>query len=125
MGETFEDRLDMRSPGGTGGKSIPVNALMPIPGTAYENLPQLTEDEILRTIAMFRFLTRKRNPAGRRKKHDDGFRKKGVPCRRKRRHHGDLLTTCGNSIEEDKEMLIQMGFLIKSLFFLKKLGKSC
>jgi len=114
MGETFEDRLDMAvSLAELGVKSIPVNALMPIPGTAYENLPQLTEDEILRTIAMFRFLSPEakiRLAAGRSLMTDSG--RKAFRAGANAAITGDLLTTCGNSIEEDKEMLIQMGFLI-------------
>lgn len=57
MGETFEDRIDMAlTLSGAGVDSIPINALMPIKGTPFENIRQLSEDEILRTIAMFRFI---------------------------------------------------------------------
>ena len=57
MGETWEDRLDMAvSLAELGIDSIPINALMPIPGTPLENLPQLSEDDILRTIAFFRYI---------------------------------------------------------------------
>lgn len=60
MGETFEDRLDMAvSLSEVGVDSIPINALMPIKGTPLENQTPLTEDEILRTISMFRYI----NPA--------------------------------------------------------------
>ena len=52
MGETWEDRLDMAvSLAELGIDSIPLNALMPIPGTPLEHLPRLTEEDILRTIA--------------------------------------------------------------------------
>lgn len=57
MGETWEDRLDMAiSLAELGIDSIPINALMPIKGTPLEDLPQLTEDEILRTVAFFRYI---------------------------------------------------------------------
>ena len=57
MGETWEDRLDMAiSLAELGIDSIPINALMPIKGTPLEDLPQLTEEDILRTIAFFRYI---------------------------------------------------------------------
>lgn len=57
MGETWEDRLDMAiSLAELGIDSIPINALMPIQGTPLEHLPQVTEKEILRTIAFFRYI---------------------------------------------------------------------
>ena len=57
MGETCEDSLDMAvSIAELGIDSIPINALMPIPGTPLENLQKLSEDDILRTIAFFRYI---------------------------------------------------------------------
>ncbi|MDF3002351.1 MAG: biotin synthase [Bacillota bacterium] len=114
MGETFEDRLDMAvSLAELGIESIPINALMPIKGTDYENLRQLTEDEILRAIAMFRFINptaRIRLAAGRSLMEDSG--RKAFFAGANATITGDLLTTSGNSIDQDKEMLVQMGFQI-------------
>ena len=114
MGETFEDRLDMAvSLAELGVKSIPINALMPIKGTDYESLTQLTEDEILRTIAMFRFINpiaRIRLAAGRSLMKQSG--RKAFLAGANATITGDLLTTSGNSIDEDKEMLVQLGFQI-------------
>lgn len=57
MGETFEDRIDMAlTLAELDVESIPLNSLIPIKGTCYEDLPTLTEEEILRTVAMFRFI---------------------------------------------------------------------
>ena len=57
MGETWEDRLDMAiSLAELGIDSIPINALMPIKGTPLEDLPRLTEEDILRTISFFRYI---------------------------------------------------------------------
>ena len=45
MGENWDDRLDMAiSLAELGIESIPINALMPIPGTPLEELPRLSED---------------------------------------------------------------------------------
>ena len=62
MGESWEDRLDMAvSLAELEIDSIPINALMPIKGTPLEHLPQLKEDEILRTIAFFRYINPEAN----------------------------------------------------------------
>lgn len=57
MGETWEDRIDMAiSLAEVGVDSIPINALMPIKGTPLENLERISEDDVLRTIALFRYI---------------------------------------------------------------------
>lgn len=57
MGETWEDRLDMAvSLAEVGVDSIPINALMPIKGTPLENQERISEDDILRTVAFFRYI---------------------------------------------------------------------
>ena len=55
MGETREDIVDMAIElRELGVVSIPINVLMPIKGTPLENVDSLTEEEILKTIAIFR-----------------------------------------------------------------------
>lgn len=114
MGETFEDRLDMAfSLAELGIQSIPINALTPIKGTTYEHLKPLSEDEILRTIALFRFINPTayiRLAAGRILMSNSG--QKAFLAGANATITGDLLTTSGNNIEQDKEMLTQMGFKI-------------
>jgi len=112
MGETFEDRLDMAiSLAELNIESIPVNVLTPIKGTAYGNLEILSENEILRAVAMFRFMnpTAKIRLAGGRNLMKDSGRQ-AFCSGANATITGDYLTTSGSSIEKDKRMLIQMGF---------------
>lgn len=111
MGETFEDRMDMAlTLSEAGVDSIPINALMPIKGTPYENLPQLTEDEILRTVAMFRFINPKtiiRLAAGRKLLSNSG--KKAFLAGANGTITGNMLTTSGTTIQGDINLFNQMG----------------
>lgn len=112
MGESFEDRIDMAvSLAELGVHSIPINALIPIKGTVYEELEPLTEAEILRSIAIFRFLNPTayiRLAAGRILMEDSG--RKAFLSGANATITGDLLTTSGKNIEQDIEMLTEMGF---------------
>ena len=94
-------------------ESIPLNSLIPIKGTCYEDLPTLTEEEILRTVAMFRFInptTYIRLAAGRTLMSNSG--EKAFTSGVNATITGDMLTTSGNNIDEDKAMLTDMGFSI-------------
>lgn len=111
MGETWEDRLDMAiSLAELNIQSIPINALMPIPGTALENRPRLSAEEILRTIAIFRFINPTANirlAAGRKLLHDNGASafQNGASAS----ITGNMLTTSGTTIKEDMELLNKLG----------------
>lgn len=115
MGETWEDRLDMAlTLSELEVESIPLNALIPIPGTPLENLPALTEDEILRTIALFRFLNPTadvRLAAGRKLMKESG--KEAFFSGANATITGDMLTTSGNNTAQDREMLESCGFDIQ------------
>lgn len=118
MGETWEDRLDMAvSLAEIGADSIPINALMPIPGTPLENLPTLTENDILRTVAFFRYLNPEANirlAAGRALMENDGMRafQSGASAT----ITGNMLTTAARAtIRSDREMLAALGRFIKPL----------
>ena len=57
LGETMEDRIDMvLTARELGVKSVPVNLLNPIPGTPYAGNRVLSEEELCRCTAVFRFL---------------------------------------------------------------------
>ena len=115
MGETFEDRIDMAlSLHELNIRSIPINALMAIPGTPFENLVPLSEDEILRTLAVFRFINPEANirlAAGRKLLSENG--KKAFEAGCSATITGNMLTTSGSTIKGDIEMLTEMGRTIK------------
>lgn len=117
MGETWQDRLDMAAllaEYKVG--SIPLNFLIPIPGTPLENNQRLSREEIIRIVAIFRYL----NPtafiriAAGRNYFDDGgeilFRAGANATLT-----GDMLTTVGNNTAQDREMLQALGFEVKEL----------
>ena len=112
MGETWEDRVDMAfSLYEMEIKSIPINILQPIPGTPFGTLPPLSEEEILRTIAMFRYINpdaEVRLAAGRSSMEHSG--KKVFTAGANAAITGDMLTTSGNNIADDMAMLTSMGF---------------
>jgi len=112
MGETWEDRIDMAiSLSELGIESIPINALMPIKGTCFETLEPLSEEDILRTIAIFRYINPTayiRMAAGRNYFKDGGS--KLFLSGANATITGDMLTTVGNNTAQDKEMLTNLGF---------------
>ena len=122
MGETFEDRIDMAlSLSELKIRSIPINALMAIPGTPLAQNKPLTEEEILRTIAMFRFINPEANirlAAGRKLLSENG--KKAFESGASARITGNMLTTSGSTIQGDKKMLSEMGRKVSA-----KCGTAC
>jgi len=57
MGETWDDRIDMAlTLAELGIESIPLNALMPIKGTPLQDMPQISAEDVARTVAVFRFI---------------------------------------------------------------------
>lgn len=112
MGESWDDRIDMAiSLSELQVESIPVNVLMPIKGTYYENLKPLSENDILRTIAIFRYINPTayiRMAAGRSYFKDGGA--KIFLSGANATITGDMLTTVGNNTIQDKKMLTNLGF---------------
>ena len=116
LGESVEDRIDMALElRYLQILSIPINALMPIKGTPLENNPLLTEDEILRTIAVFRFINPRANirlAAGRNLL--TNFGEKAFMSGANGTISGGLLTTCGSGgTFNDKKMIEGLGLTVK------------
>ncbi len=112
MGETEEQRVEFAlAVRDTGAVSIPVNVLNPIPGTSLENLPPLTDSEVLRTMAMMRIVHPEadiRLAGGRNRiKHLEA---RLFACGVSASIVGDLLTTAGSDIDTDRRVLKNMGF---------------
>lgn len=114
MGENLEDRInlafDLKK---LNVSSVPLNILTPIKGTPLENLPPLPKDEILKSIAIFRFILPKaylRYAGGRNNLGE--FVETGLKGGINSALTGDFLTTKGDGVENDKNMVLKNGFEI-------------
>ncbi|MDE6052634.1 MAG: biotin synthase BioB [Lachnospiraceae bacterium] len=117
LGETMEDRIDMAlTIRELGVKSIPVNLLNPIKGTPYENNRLLTNDELCRIVAIFRFIIPDgdiRLAGGRGLLGDKGER-----CFRGGANaaiSGDMLTTAGITVAADMALIKELGYEVELL----------
>ena len=116
MGETWEDRLDMAfALQELGIESIPLNSLMAIQGTPLEHLAPISGDDILRTIAIFRFINPTANirlGAGRKLLPENGATAflSGASAS----ITGNMLTTSGTTIAEDMKLIKVLGLTNKN-----------
>lgn len=115
LGESMEDRVDMAfSLRDLGVSSVPINILNPIPGTPLEKNKVLTNDEVCRIVAMYRFILPNifiRLAGGRGLLPD-----KGRQCLMSGANaviSGDMLTTAGVSIKEDMKMIGELGYQVR------------
>jgi len=112
LGETPEDRIDMAlTLRELGIKSVPVNMLNPIPGTPFENNEKLTNDDMCRIVAVYRFILPDASIrlAGGRGLLPD----KGKGCFTSGANaaiSGDMLTTAGITVKTDMALLEELGY---------------
>lgn len=115
LGESMQDRIDLAfSLAELGIKSVPVNILSPVKGTPFENNAPLSEEEILKTIAIFRFIlpdTFIRLAGGRSALSDKG--KKAFLSGANAAITGDMLTTYGISVDTDMQIIKDTGYTVE------------
>lgn len=112
MGESMEQRVEMAiTLRDLNVQSIPINILSPVKGTPMEDYKLLSEEEILTTIAVFRFLNPTANLrfAGGRMQIKD-YQHKALRAGINAALTGDYLTTVGSNTQEDLRDFKAAGF---------------
>ena len=112
LGETITDRIDMAFDlKDLRIRSVPINILTPIKGTPFENNEAVDPREILKTIAVYRFIlpcAYIRYGGGRIKLGD--YARKGLKSGVNAVLTGNFLTTTGTTIQSDKKMIDKLGY---------------
>lgn len=116
LGETMENRIDLAFElNSLNIKSIPINLLNPIKGTPLQGAKPLTQEEILKTMAIFRFINPKadiRLAGGRNL--IENFGESCFKVGASATISGNYLTTSGNKIKDDINMINNLGLEVKN-----------
>lgn len=111
MGESWQDRLDMAfTLQELEIYSIPINVLVAIEGTPLEGRAPLCREDILRTVAIFRYINPEANirlAGGRNLLPESG--REAFLYGASATITGNMLTTSGSTIKKDRQMLEEMG----------------
>lgn len=113
MGETMADRIEFAFElAELNPDSVPVNILSPIPGTPLEHTPLISEEEVIRTAAIFRFILPRQSirfAGGRMRLSESSMARmlnggvNGVLM-------GDMLTTVSHRIADDRKLFRSTGW---------------
>ena len=89
-----------------------MNILNPIPGTPLAHMPPISDEEILVTIAIFRFILPRTfiRFAGGRARLSRETQKQALSAGVNGLLMGDMLTTLGSGVNEDKSLAREAGY---------------
>ena len=113
MGETMKQRIELAFElKELEVCSVPMNILNPIPGTPLEHMPPISDEEILVTIAIFRFILPRTfiRFAGGRARLSRETQKQALSAGVNGLLMGDMLTTLGSGVNEDKSLAREAGY---------------
>lgn len=114
LGETIKNRIDMAfALKELKVDSVPINILSPIPGTPLQDNKPLHPMEILKTVAIYRFILPKvfiRYAGGRANLGE--YARLGFKSGVNSALTGNFLTTTGDTIQGDKKMIMELGYEI-------------
>lgn len=113
MGETLRHRLLLAAEArDAGAVSMPVNILNPIKGTPLQDVPLISEDEIIRSIALMRLVAPKMSIrfAGGRMRVSHPSQARMLLGGVNGALVGDLLTTVGNTLADDTRLFSETGY---------------
>lgn len=112
MGESMSDRIDLALElRELDVDSVPINILNPIPGTPLQDTPLISEEDVIRTVAVFRFIlpTKALRFAGGRLRMSEASLKRIFHGGMNGVLMGDMLTTVSNQIADDKRLFAECG----------------
>ncbi|HII00651.1 TPA: biotin synthase BioB, partial [Methanosarcinaceae archaeon] len=118
LGESMEDRVKLAfALRELDVDAVPINILNPIPGTPMENVAPLPPLEILKSIALFRFILPEKNIrlAGGRERNLRDLQALALFCGADGLMLGNYLTTAGRSPEKDLQMIRDAGLNFENI----------